>query len=149
MWVWVGINYLLCLWLSVSTKFYRLVLCNPPALLLALFFGLITSSMTIGVWPLMLKWSPIIEPRQPQNQQPPDSLMARSPRHRYKFNRYRKGPLKEDVFLEMQTLALSIWTYKKSWSNRCNFFQKMSKKLQVLDQVHFKKIYNDWISQHL
>ena len=29
------------------------------------------------------------------------------------------------------------------------FFQKMSKKLQVLDQVHFKKIYNDWISQHL
>ena len=25
----------------------------------------------------------------------------------------------------------------------------MSKKLQVLDQVHFKKIYNDWISQHL
>ena len=107
MWVWVGINYLLCLWLSVSTKFYRLVLCNPPALLLALFFGLITSSMTIGVWPLMLKWSPIIEPRQPQNQQPPDSLMARSPRHRYKFNRYRKGPLKEDVFLEMQTIWYS------------------------------------------
>ena len=24
----------------------------------------------------------------------------------------------------------------------------MSKKLQVLDQVHFKKIYNDWISQN-
>ena len=43
--------------------------------------------------------------------------------------------------------ALSIWTYKKTWSSRCNFFQKMSKK--VLDQVHFKKIYNDWISQHL
>ena len=26
-----------------------------------------------------------------------------------------------------------------TWSSRCNFFQKMSKKLQVLDQVHFKK----------
>ena len=43
--------------------------------------------------------------------------------------------------------ALSIWTYKMTWSSRCNFFQKMSKKLQVLDQVHFKK--NDWISPHL
>ena len=39
--------------------------------------------------------------------------------------------------------------YKKTWSSRCNFFQKTSKNLQVLDQVHFKKIYNDWISQHL
>ena len=29
------------------------------------------------------------------------------------------------------------------------FFSKISKKLQVLDQAHFKKIYNDWISQHL
>ena len=28
-------------------------------------------------------------------------------------------------------------------------FSKNVKKLQVLDQVHFKKIYNDWISQHL
>ena len=28
------------------------------------------------------------------------------------------------------------------------FFSKISKKLQVLDQAHFKKIYNDWISQH-
>ena len=25
----------------------------------------------------------------------------------------------------------------------------VSKKLQVLDQVYFKKIYNNWISQHL
>ena len=25
----------------------------------------------------------------------------------------------------------------------------LQKKLQVLDQVHFKKKYNDWISQHL
>ena len=28
-------------------------------------------------------------------------------------------------------------------------FFHFQKKLQVLDQVHFKKIYNDWISQHL
>ena len=28
-------------------------------------------------------------------------------------------------------------------------FFPFQKKLQVLDQVHFKKIYNDWISQHL
>ena len=28
-------------------------------------------------------------------------------------------------------------------------FFHFPKKLQVLDQVHFKKIYNDWISQHL
>ena len=28
-------------------------------------------------------------------------------------------------------------------------FFKKSKKLQVLDQVHFKKNYNDWINQHL
>ena len=27
-------------------------------------------------------------------------------------------------------------------------FFEFQKKLQVLDQVHFKKIYNDWISQH-
>ena len=36
-------------------------------------------------------------------------------------------------------------------SHTCIFFFKMkiSKKIQVLDEVHFKKIYNDWISQHL
>ena len=36
------------------------------------------------------------------------------------------------------------------WSNSCNFFWNekklhFQKKSQVLDQVHFKKIYNDWI----
>ena len=30
-------------------------------------------------------------------------------------------------FENCQILALSIWTYKKTWSSRCNFFQKCQK----------------------
>ena len=54
---------------------------------------------------------------------------------------------------------MKIIRFNEKFSNMCsdptfvfslneNFFE-FPKKLQVLDQVHFKKIYNDWISQHL
>ena len=45
--------------------------------------------------------------------------------------------------------ALSIWTYKKTWSSRCNFFKKCQKNYKCWINCILKKNYNDWISQHL
>ena len=40
-----------------------------------------------------------------------------------------------NVEVMQSTIALSIWTYKKTWSSRCNFFDNFWKKIQRLDQV--------------